>query len=86
LSLASEAGTRALPGTPLVASDAGVRKCTRWRRALYYGLLVAYSYSLMLVFMTYNGYLIIAVVCGAVAGHYVYSADTLGAVRGANCH
>ncbi|KAJ2755171.1 copper transpport protein [Coemansia sp. BCRC 34490] len=58
----------------------------RWRRAVYYGLMVAYSYSLMLIFMTYNGYLIIAVIGGAIAGHYSYSIDEPGSVRGANCH
>ncbi|KAJ2770678.1 copper transpport protein [Coemansia nantahalensis] len=88
LSLASEdaPGAHVLPATPPGAPSADGRKCTRWRRALYYGLLVAYSYSLMLVFMTYNGYLILAVIAGAVTGHYVHSADTLGAVRGAHCH
>ncbi|KAJ2410567.1 copper transpport protein [Coemansia sp. RSA 2530] len=72
-------------GTPLVGPTA-IRNATRWKRALFYGLLVAYSYSLMLIFMTYNGFLILAVFGGAVAGHYAYSSDEWGSVRGANCH
>ncbi|KAJ2321157.1 copper transpport protein [Coemansia sp. RSA 2681] len=71
--------------TPLVGADA-IRNDIRWKRALFYGLLVAYSYSLMLIFMTYNGFLILAVIGGAIAGHYAYSSDDWGSVRGANCH
>ncbi|KAJ2781885.1 copper transpport protein [Coemansia javaensis] len=73
------------PEMPL-ADAARARRAARRTRALLYGLMVAYSYSLMLIFMTYNGYLILAVIGGAAAGHYVYSVDALGAVRGANCH
>ncbi|KAI9477408.1 copper transpport protein [Coemansia sp. RSA 989] len=76
---------RAQLETPLVTAD-GFDKRARWMRALLYGLLVAYSYSLMLIFMTYNGFLILAVIGGAVVGHYKFSTDTPGAVRGANCH
>ncbi|KAI9502891.1 Ctr copper transporter family-domain-containing protein [Coemansia spiralis] len=65
---------------------ASISNSVRRKRAVYYGLMVAYSYSLMLIFMTYNGYLILAIIGGAVAGHYVYSIDELGFVRGANCH
>lgn len=36
----------------------------------WYGLQVGYSFMLMLVFMTYNGWLMIAVVLGATWGHY----------------
>ncbi|KAJ1794555.1 copper transpport protein [Coemansia sp. RSA 1807] len=75
---------RARLETPLVAD--GLGRSARWMRAVMYGLLVAYSYSLMLIFMTYNGFLILAVIGGAIAGHYAYATDALGAVRGANCH
>ncbi|KAJ2078775.1 copper transpport protein [Coemansia sp. RSA 988] len=78
-------GARARLETPLMASD-GIAKSARIKRAVLYGLMVAYSYSLMLIFMTYNGYLILAVIAGAAAGHYAYSTDSLGSVRGANCH
>ncbi|TFK53534.1 copper transporter [Heliocybe sulcata] len=42
-------------------------------RAATYGLTVFLSFFLMLVFMTYNAYLILAVVLGAAAGNYVFS-------------
>ncbi|KAJ2236265.1 copper transpport protein [Coemansia sp. RSA 1722] len=71
--------------SPLVGSST-VPTSVRWKRALFYGLLVAYSYLLMLIFMTYNGYLMLAVIGGTVAGHYSYSTDSWGAVRGASCH
>ncbi|KAJ2430642.1 copper transpport protein, partial [Coemansia sp. RSA 2440] len=70
---------RARLETPLVAD--GLGRSARWMRAVMYGLLVAYSYSLMLIFMTYNGFLILAVIGGAIAGHYAYATDALGAVR-----
>jgi len=41
-------------------------------RAALYGLTVFLSFFLMLVFMTYNAYLIIAVVIGAAVGHYIF--------------
>lgn len=71
--------------TPLVGQSP-IPNSIRWKRAIFYGLLVAYSYSLMLIFMTYNGYLILAVIGGAIAGNYAYSTDSWGNVRGANCH
>ncbi|KAH8119199.1 copper transporter [Phellopilus nigrolimitatus] len=39
-------------------------------RATLYGATVFLSFFLMLVFMTYNAYLILAVVLGAAIGHY----------------
>ncbi|KAI6157660.1 copper transporter [Pisolithus tinctorius] len=44
----------------------------RMLRAALYGASVFLSFFLMLVFMTYNAYLIIAVVAGAAIGHYVF--------------
>ncbi|KAF8070039.1 Ctr copper transporter family-domain-containing protein [Lyophyllum atratum] len=41
-------------------------------RASMYGATVFLSFFLMLVFMTYNAYLIIAVVLGAAIGHYIF--------------
>lgn len=42
-------------------------------RASLYGATVFLSFFLMLVFMTYNAYLILAVVLGAAIGHYIFS-------------
>ncbi|TDL17288.1 Ctr copper transporter [Rickenella mellea] len=44
----------------------------RVTRAALYGATVFLSFFLMLVFMTYNAYLILAVVLGAGIGHYVF--------------
>lgn len=44
----------------------------RTLRATLYGACVFVSFFLMLVFMTYNAYLILAVVLGAGIGHYVF--------------
>ncbi|KAF8606366.1 Ctr copper transporter [Ceratobasidium sp. AG-I] len=47
----------------------------RASRAALYGVSVFLSFFLMLVFMTYNAYLILAVVIGASIGHYVFGAQ-----------
>ncbi|KAI9251830.1 hypothetical protein BDA99DRAFT_521294 [Phascolomyces articulosus] len=54
-------------------------------RSSVYAILVAISFWLMLVFMTYNGYLMIAVVLGAGVGHY-YTHGRLAASRSIQCH
>jgi len=41
-------------------------------RALLYGASVCLSFFLMLVFMTYNAYLVFSVVLGAAIGHYIF--------------
>ncbi|KAK9463652.1 Ctr copper transporter family-domain-containing protein [Lipomyces oligophaga] len=56
-------------------------------KALTYGLQIAYSFFLMLVFMTYNGWVMLAVVAGAIAGNYLWSAQTSKvASKGMFCH
>jgi len=61
----------------------------RAMRAVLYGASVGLSFFLMLVFMTYNAYLILAVVLGAIIGHYmlgeVMEPDSIGG-RGLACH
>jgi copper transporter 1 len=61
----------------------------RAMRAVLYGASVGLSFFLMLVFMTYNAYLIFAVILGAAAGHYVLG-DTIepngSADKGMACH
>lgn len=41
-------------------------------RSMIYAILVGISFWLMLVFMTYNGYLMMATVLGAGFGHYFF--------------
>jgi len=47
----------------------------RLSRALLYGCSTALSAFLMLVFMTYNAYLILAVVIGAAIGQFVFESN-----------
>ncbi|KAL4244499.1 Copper transport protein [Abortiporus biennis] len=71
LSAQGKGKTRAVEestGTPLPFSDRSIR-------ALLYGSSVFLSFFLMLVFMTYNAYLIVAVVAGAAIGHYIFNPD-----------
>ncbi|RDB16712.1 Copper transport protein CTR2 [Hypsizygus marmoreus] len=61
-------------GTPVPLSS-------RVIRATLYGATVFLSFFLMLVFMTYNAYLIVSVVAGAAIGHYVFgSTINVGAI------
>lgn len=53
------------------------------KRAAMYGLQVAFSFWLMLVFMTYNGWLMISVAVGAALGNFIWG-DT--AERTLSCH
>ncbi|KAF9070379.1 Ctr copper transporter family-domain-containing protein [Rhodocollybia butyracea] len=48
---------------------------SRILRAGLYGVSVFLSFFLMLVFMTYNAYLILAVVLGAAVGHFIFGAS-----------
>ena len=45
----------------------------RWNKALQYGIQVGFSFMLMLVFMTYNGWLMICIVVGATIGHFKWN-------------
>ncbi|KZT39068.1 Ctr copper transporter [Sistotremastrum suecicum HHB10207 ss-3] len=45
----------------------------RLLRSVLYGISVFLAFFLMLVFMTYNAYLILAVVLGATTGHFIFS-------------
>ncbi|KAI0048284.1 Ctr copper transporter [Auriscalpium vulgare] len=64
-----------LSGRPRKANGVPVPLLSRLFRAGLYGSQVFVSFFLMLVFMTYNAYLILAVVLGASIGHYVYGGE-----------
>ncbi|KAK7473087.1 copper transpport protein [Stygiomarasmius scandens] len=53
-------------------ANVSVPPLSRVIRAVLYGLTVFLSFFLMLVFMTYNAYLILAVVLGAAIGHFIF--------------
>ncbi|KAI8967815.1 Ctr copper transporter [Mycotypha africana] len=55
-------------------------------RSIIYAFLVAVSFWLMLVFMTYNGYLMIAVVLGAGIGHFLFGNGKSKATHDLQCH
>ncbi|KAF5338486.1 hypothetical protein D9611_013308 [Ephemerocybe angulata] len=86
-----------LSGTPRLnpaSQGVPVPLPSRILRASMYGATVFISFFLMLVFMTYNAYLIAAVVIGAALGHYVFGAtinpDAIlhdgGQDKGMACH
>ncbi|KAI9289237.1 Ctr copper transporter [Umbelopsis sp. AD052] len=54
-------------------------------RSIIYAILVGISFWLMLVFMTYNGFLMVSVVIGAGLGHYAFGGN-LPTDRGIQCH
>ncbi|KAH8828450.1 copper transporter [Flagelloscypha sp. PMI_526] len=64
-----------LTGKKLFRSPTGVAVplVTRILRACLYASTVFLSFFLMLVFMTYNAYLILATVIGAGLGHYIFN-------------
>lgn len=55
-------------------------------RSSIYAFLVGLSFWLMLVFMTYNGYLMIATVLGAGFGHFIFGNGRLLADKSIQCH
>jgi len=94
---ASPASGRSTPGEDAAllsgrrAKQTGDVVPTHYRalRAGLYGASVFLSFFLMLVFMTYNAYLIFAVIAGAAIGHYVFGGfvnfdNTSG--KGISCH
>ncbi|KAK9315732.1 Ctr copper transporter family-domain-containing protein [Lipomyces starkeyi] len=62
------------------------RPRSRIYRAAVYALQVLYSFFLMLVFMTYNGWIMLAVVGGAFTGHLLWSSRFDRSSRGMFCH
>ncbi|KAI5950013.1 CTR2 [Candida theae] len=47
----------------------------RTQRGVFYGIQVFYSFFLMLVFMTYNGWYMVAVAVGAGLGNYLWGSS-----------
>ncbi|KAF8844703.1 Ctr copper transporter [Paxillus ammoniavirescens] len=78
-----------LSGRRVKQNSVAVPTSYRVLRAVLYGASVFLSFFLMLVFMTYNAYLILAVVVGAAIGHYVFGGyvdfDNTGG-KGMSCH
>ncbi|KAI3406787.1 CTR2 [Candida oxycetoniae] len=65
------------------------QKRFKFEQSLVYGVQVFYSFWLMLVFMTYNGWYMLAVALGAAIGNYFWgvSSDSVaGTARNMSCH
>lgn len=73
---------------PVLAANSSaptLRRYAKWLKSLTYGFQVGYSFMLMLIFMTYNGWYMIATVVGAVLGHHFWGQDAPQA-RTMACH
>lgn len=58
-------------------------------KALFYAVQVFYSFFIMLLFMTYNGWIMLSVAVGAFVGYLLFSGGSVGgasAAKSAACH
>ncbi|KAK9467824.1 Ctr copper transporter family-domain-containing protein [Lipomyces arxii] len=67
------------------ATTQAVKSRSKAKMAAFYAIQVFYSFFLMLVFMTYNGWVMLSVVAGAFSGHYFFSGRDSES-RGMFCH
>jgi copper transporter 1 len=77
------------PGRVVVASGskhaAASAKRGHLGKAIFYGVQVFYSFFIMLLFMTYNGWVMVAVAVGASLGYLVWGAEE-AATKSVACH
>lgn len=57
---------------PVITSSSKTKAQFKIKGSLLYAFQVGYSFMLMLVFMTYNGWYMLAVVIGAALGFYLW--------------
>ncbi|SCV00009.1 LAME_0G06942g1_1 [Lachancea meyersii CBS 8951] len=69
-----------------ITSGSGSGRSANIKRASWYGAQVGFSFMLMLVFMTYNGWLMLSVVVGAAWGHYSWGSAVESNTRNLACH
>ncbi|KAF8242383.1 Ctr-domain-containing protein [Wilcoxina mikolae CBS 423.85] len=67
-------------------APAGRRKHGSIGKGLFYGAQVFYSFFIMLLFMTYNGWVMIAVAVGAVVGYVLWGEEAGSSVKSVVCH
>ncbi|KAG0363802.1 Ctr copper transporter family-domain-containing protein [Gamsiella multidivaricata] len=76
--------------TPLLTSRAGTLRLSNQQqltRALFYMAQVFAGFFLMLIFMTYNGYLMASTVIGAGLGFFYFGGDSLSSpTKALSCH
>jgi len=73
----------------LLAAPVGVRKRGEHGhigKGLLYGAQVFYSFFIMLLFMTYNGWVMIAVALGAFVGYVIWGDAAGSSVKSVACH
>jgi len=59
------------------------RRSGRFGKAVFYGVQVFYSFFIMLLFMTYNGWVMISVAIGSAIGYTLWGS---GAAKSVACH
>ncbi|KAI1429903.1 Ctr copper transporter family-domain-containing protein [Xylaria sp. FL1777] len=67
------------------SSEPSVSQRARILKAILYGVQNFYAFMIMLLFMTYNGWVMIAVAVGAGLGYYVFGSNTR-ATKETACH
>lgn len=55
-------------------------------RSLFYAAQVFVGFFLMLIFMTYNGYLMASTVIGAGVGFFYFGGNYLSSTKALSCH
>ncbi|KAL5391165.1 hypothetical protein PMIN02_006686 [Paraphaeosphaeria minitans] len=66
------------------ASASASERQTKTLKALFYAVQVFYSFFIMLLFMTYNGWVMLSVAVGAFAGYLLFSGGP--SAKTAACH
>lgn len=69
---------------PVGSSPLSLSRAFKVKLSILYAFQVGFSFMLMLVFMTYNGWYMIAVAVGAGLGHYFWGSETEN--RSMSCH
>ncbi|KAI0503053.1 Ctr copper transporter family protein [Xylaria bambusicola] len=72
-------------GAGLSSSESPISQRARILKAILYGVQNFYAFMIMLLFMTYNGWVMIAVAVGAGLGYYIFGSNTR-ATKETACH
>ncbi|KAJ3552900.1 hypothetical protein NPX13_g11005 [Xylaria arbuscula] len=78
-------GIERIGASPSNASDSPISQRARILKAILYGVQNFYAFMIMLLFMTYNGWVMIAVAVGAGLGYYIFGSNTR-ATKETACH
>ncbi|TGJ85950.1 hypothetical protein E0Z10_g2835 [Xylaria hypoxylon] len=78
-------GIERISGGIASSSESSIGQRARILKAILYGVQNFYAFMIMLLFMTYNGYVMIAVAVGAGLGYYLFGSHTR-ATKETACH